>query len=243
MIRNVANRVRMRHYVAKIILKIWSLHLFSVNLHKKTRTMTEKEINKLVNENINYVKSIANQYKGKGIEFDDLVSEGTLAMLMAARKFDVNRGTKFVSYASPYIRKAMQVAIEKQATMYRVPKDQKQFTPRSASKAVSIDAPLSVGNQYTLLDVLVNKDIKSADDNTAFAQMINDLKKCIGLLGDREQIVINKFYGLGTAHETLAEIAEDMQLKRERVRQIRNKAIRQIAKNTSSKVLKSFLKK
>ena len=49
--------------------------------------MTEKEINKIVSENLNYVKSVANQYKGKGVEFDDLVSEGTLAMLMAARKF------------------------------------------------------------------------------------------------------------------------------------------------------------
>ena len=46
--------------------------------------MTEKEINKIVSENLNYVKSVANQYKGKGVEFDDLVSEGTLAMLMAA---------------------------------------------------------------------------------------------------------------------------------------------------------------
>ena len=55
--------------------------------------MTEKEINKIVSENLNYVKSVANQYKGKGVEFDDLVSEGTLAMLMAARKFQADRGT------------------------------------------------------------------------------------------------------------------------------------------------------
>ena len=56
-------------------------------------------------------------------------------------------------------------------------------------------------------------------------------------------MVITKFYGIGVAHETLAEIAEDMQLKRERVRQIRDKAIRQISKNTTSKVLKHFLRK
>lgn len=205
--------------------------------------MTEKEINNLVNDNINYVKSVANQYKGKGVEFDDLVSEGTLAMIMAAKKFDTNRGSQFVAYASPFIRKAMQEAIDKQVAVYRVPKDQKKFAPRGTGKAVSIDAPLSVGNQYTLLDILVNQDAKLADDNAAFAQMLEDLKKCVAQLEEREQAVITKFYGLGVAHETLAEIAEDMQLKRERVRQIRDKAIRQIAKNTKSRVLKSFLRK
>lgn len=205
--------------------------------------MTEKEINNLVNDNINYVKSVANQYKGKGVEFDDLVSEGTLAMIMAAKKFDTNRGSQFVAYAAPFIRKAMQEAIDKQVAVYRVPKDQKKFAPRGTGKAVSIDAPLSVGNQYTLLDILVNQDAKLADDNAAFAQMLEDLKKCVAQLEEREQAVITKFYGLGVAHETLAEIAEDMQLKRERVRQIRDKAIRQIAKNTKSRVLKSFLRK
>jgi len=205
--------------------------------------MTEKEINCLVSENVNYVKSVANQYKGQGVDFDDLVSEGTLAMLMAAKKFDSNRGSKFVAYASPFIRKAMQEAINKQSAMYRVPKDQKKFAPRGVGKAVSIDAPLSVGNQYTLLDILVNKDAKLADDNAAFAEMLADLQKCVDQLEERDRLVISKFYGLGVAHETLAEIAEDMQLKRERVRQIRDKAIRQISKNTKSRVLKSFLRK
>ena len=205
--------------------------------------MTEKEINTLVSDNVNYVKSVANQYKAQGVDFDDLVSEGTLAMLMAARKFDASRGTKFVAYASPFIRKAMQAAIDKQAAMYRVPKDQKKFAPKGTGKAVSIDAPLSVGNQYTLLDILVNQDAKLADDHAAFAEMLADLHRCVDSLEDRDRQVISKFYGLGVAHETLAEIADDMQLKRERVRQIRDKAIRQIAKDTKSRVLKSFLRK
>ena len=210
---------------------------------KRIRNMTERETNKIVSENLNYVKSVANQYRGNGVEFDDLVSEGTLAMIMAARKFDETRGSQFVAYASPFIRKAMQQAIDKQSALYRVPKDQKKYAPRNAAKAVSIDAPLSVGNQYTLLDILVNKDAKMADDNTAFTQMLNDLERCVEELDERDRTVISKFYGIGTAHETLAEIAEDMQLKRERVRQIRDKATRQISRKTTSKVLKHFLRK
>lgn len=160
--------------------------------------MTERETNKIVSENLNYVKSVANQYRGNGVEFDDLVSEGTLAMIMAARKFDETRGSQFVAYASPFIRKAMQQAIDKQSALYRVPKDQKKYAPRNAAKAVSIDAPLSVGNQYTLLDILVNKDAKMADDNTAFTQMLNDLERCVEELDERDRTVISKFYGIGT---------------------------------------------
>ena len=85
--------------------------------------MTEREINKIVSENLNYVKSVANQFRGKGVEFDDLVSEGTLAMMMAAQKFDATRGSQFVAYASPFIRKAMQQAIDKQSALYRVPEE------------------------------------------------------------------------------------------------------------------------
>ena len=119
--------------------------------------MTEKEINKLVSDNINYVKSVANHYRGNGVDFDDLVSEGTLAMLTAAQKYDAERGSQFVAYASPFIRKAMQQTIDKQAALYRVPKDQKKHAPRNAAKAVSIDAPITEGNKYTLLDILINK--------------------------------------------------------------------------------------
>lgn len=197
----------------------------------------------MVSDNLNYVKSVANQFRGKGVDFDDLVSEGTLAMLSAAQKYDASRGTQFVAYASPFIRKAMLQAIDKQAALYRIPKDQKKYAPRSAGKAMSMDAPLSPGNQYTLLDILVNNDIDQADDNVALQQMLKDLNQCLDVLDERESEVVRKFYGLNIQHETLAEIADDMQLKRERVRQIRDKAIRKISKNASSKVLKSFLKK
>jgi len=205
--------------------------------------MTDKECNQIVNENLNYVKAVANRFRGKGVEFEDLVSEGTLAMITAAQKFDTSRGSKFIAYASPFIRKAMQEAIDKQSAMYRIPKDQKKYASRSASKAVSVDAPLSVGNQYTLLDILVNKDVDMADDNIAFQQMLRDLNHCVDELDERESVVIRKFYGLGINHETLTEIAEDLSLKRERVRQIRDKALRKISKNTNSKILKTFLRK
>lgn len=205
--------------------------------------MTEKESNRLVCENLNYVKSVANQYKGKGVDFEDLVSEGTIAMLMAAKKFDESRSTKFVAYAGPFVRKAMEQAIERQAATYRVPKDQRRFVPKGAEKTLSMDAPLSAGNQYTLLDILANKDAEMADEDINFKAMLKDLKANVEMLAGRDKEVVKRFYGLDTDRETMAEIALAMGLKRERIRQIRDHAIRKMHRNTSSRILKAFLKK
>ena len=205
--------------------------------------MKENNIEKLVGENLNFVKSVANKYVGKGVEFDDLVSEGYIAMLQAAQKFDTERGTNFVGYAAPFIRKAMEQAITQQSGVCRVSKSDRKLMTRSANSAVSIDAPLSEGTHYTLLDIIINKDALIADESTVFQQMMDDLQNCIATLDEREQEIIRKFYGIGIAHITLAEIAEDMNLKRERVRQIRDKAIRKIGKNAKTKILKSFLRK
>ncbi len=205
--------------------------------------MKENDYNKLVQENLGFVKSLANRFRGKGVEFDDLVGEGYMAMVEAAKKFDASRGTQFVAYAGPIIRKAMENAIEQQAALYRVPKDERRRVPRPADKSVSLDAPISAANPHTLLDILVNKDVEHMEENAMFHQVYDDLCHCVSMLDEREQVVINRYFGLGTPHVTMAEIATDLQLKRERVRQIRDKALRKISKNTRSKVLKVFLRK
>lgn len=205
--------------------------------------MKDKDLKQLVTENLNYVKSLANRYRNKGVDYEDLVSEGYMAMVQASAKFDPSRNTQFVAYAGPFIRKAMEKAIEQQASLYRVPKDVRKLAPRSASKAVSIDAPLSIGNQYTLLDILVNKDSLMADNHAEIQQMLQDLQDCLSQLDSREQEILSMFYGIGRAHITMAEIGENMGLKRERVRQIRDKAIRKMSKLAKTKALKMFLRK
>lgn len=205
--------------------------------------MKDNDINKLVSDNLNFVKAIANKYTGRGLEFDDLVSEGYMAMVQAAQKFDASRGTQFVGYAAPFIRKAMEQAIDQQAGICRIPKSEQVFTNRSAGSSVSIDQPLSEGSKVSLLDILVNKDALLADESTEFRLLMKDLQDCMAYLDEREKEVVEKFYGIGRAHVTLAEIGEDMNLKRERVRQIRDKALRKISKNAKTKALNVFLKK
>ena len=200
--------------------------------------MKENNIEKLVGENLNFVKSVANKYTGQGVEFDDLVSEGYMAMVQAAQKFDGSRGSHFIGYASPFIHKAM-----KQAIAQSVPKNLQKQVARTTNSTVSIDTPLNDNTHFTLLDVIVNKDALMADDSAAFSQMMKDLQNCIEDLDEREKEVIKKFYGINVGHLTLAAIGEDMGLKRERVRQIRDKALRKISKSATSKILKNFLRK
>ena len=127
--------------------------------------MEAKNINQLVTENLSYVKSLANRFKGKGVDFDDLVSEGYMAMTQAAQKYDTERGTQFIAYAAPFIRKAMEQAIKQQSASYGMPKDGHQQLNKKLSRPLSIDAPLGTNNKYTLLDILINKDALSEEEN------------------------------------------------------------------------------
>lgn len=205
--------------------------------------MEAKNINQLVTENLNYVKSLANRFKVKGVDFDDLVSEGYMAMTQAAQKYNQERGTQFIAYAAPFIRKAMEQAVKQQSASYGMPRDEHQQLHKRVSRPLSIDAPLSANNKYTLLDILINKDALSDEENSYFRLITEDLNAAIETLDEREREVIRKFYGIGCPHIPMADIAEDMNLKRERVRQIRDKAVRKIARQAKTKALKALLRK
>ena len=143
----------------------------------------------------------------------------------------------------PFVHKAISQAIDKQSGVYRLPKDQKKFAPRNADKAVSVDAPLSANNPYTLLDILNDPDVKIADDTLNIEMMKKKMAESIADLLPREKEIITKFYGIGVPKETMAEIAEDMGLKRERVRQIRNLTIRRLNRSIRHQALRNYFKR
>ena len=115
--------------------------------------------------------------------------------------------------------------------------------PRNADKAVSVDAPLSANNPYTLLDILNDPDEKIADDTLNIEMMKKKMAESIADLLPREKEIITKFYGIGVPKETMAEIAEDMGLKRERVRQIRNLTIRRLNRSIRHQALRNYFKR
>jgi len=195
-----------------------------------------RALSKLVEANLKFVVTVARQYKGKGVAMEDLVSEGNIGLMKAAAKFDASKGVRFVNYAVVHIRLAIEKAIDQQGGLYQVPKDVKQDLARQQSIPLSVDALLGHRTNMSLLSVLVNKDAPLADERVHSEAIEDAIEYALGTLDDRERRVVNAFFGIDQEHETMAEIAEDMDLKRERVRQIRDKSVRKLRKAYRNKL-------
>jgi RNA polymerase primary sigma factor len=158
----------------------------------------ERALNKLIEANLRFVVAIARQYQNKGLPIDDLISEGNIGLMKAARKYDGERGVRFVNYAVVFVRQQIEKALK------------------------SENAELRVENM---------KDVR--DDNSP--AIADDVEFSLDSLNERELKVVTAYFGIGQERLTMAEIAEEMNLRRERVRQIRNKAIRRLKKNKKIK--------
>lgn len=182
-----------------------------------------KAVDSLVTANLGFVVSIARQYANKGLDLDDLVSEGNIALMLAAYKWNPEKGIRFVQYAVWDIRKAMEQALAQQVNVVRKPQSD---TLRMSQ--VSMDAPLRQGYTRTLGESMPARNNRSQQEEVDNNSMGYGLSQCLNVLSDREQKIITLFYGLDGDQMNMAEIGEHMQLKRERVRQIRKKAERKL---------------
>ncbi|MGN0281833.1 MAG: sigma-70 family RNA polymerase sigma factor [Prevotella sp.] len=185
--------------------------------------------NKLVTENMGLVISTARKYQGRGLELDDLVSEGTLGMIKAAEKYNPEKGG-FAAFVLPEIKKSIEDAIEQQAGLYRVPRKEMSPTEKKRSMPLSVDAPLGGRENINLLSLLVNADAQESDTLAQNKSALEMIVGVIDILNMREREVITCYYGIRRERLTLAEIAAQMCIKRERARQIRKTAERKIRK-------------
>jgi len=192
-------------------------------LSERIRRGDGRALNKLVEANLRFVVAIARQYQGQGLSMEDLVSEGNLGLMKAAGKYDASRGLRFVNYAVVFIRQQIERSLKIESAEQRV-------ESRSDGQTRSVDAPLGTKTNVSLLSVLVNADSPMADERVYQANMLTAVEKALDSLNERESRVVNAYFGLGQDNLTMAEIAVDMGLKRERVRQIRDKAVRKMRK-------------
>ena len=189
-------------------------------------------ISELVEPNLRYVLTLANQYKGRGVSLDDLVSEGNMGMMKAASSYRAEYGKRFVKYAAPIIRDAMEKFVRQNGAFYKVPKREANAAEVRRSHPVSVDAPIPVGskNNFNLLNLLVNANSPHADADFIRENDEAHLTSILEGFDERERRVVTLLYGIGTDRHTMAEAAGIMNLKRERVRQISDKALRKIRK-------------
>lgn len=176
-----------------------------------------KEQEKLVAGTMGYVVTLARQYQSDILSTDDLVSEGCIGLMKAAEKFDASRGKPFVTFAAPYIRRSIEAAISK-------------LTVDVETRSTDESLPVGSRNNYTLLNVLEDHDAPKTDAVVEHTTLSEDLLSGINVLNEREQEVVTRYFGVNAERQTMAEIAEVLGLKRERVRQVRDQALRKLRK-------------
>jgi RNA polymerase primary sigma factor len=124
-----------------------------------------------------------------------------------------------------------------------IPEDKIADAMKANTRHVSVDAPFADGEEASLLDVLPNSDVPDTDNELLMESLRNEISVALKQLNERERNVIEAFYGINQPEMTLDEIGQKYGLTRERVRQIREKAIRRLRGNTKSKMLKAYLGK
>ena len=230
-----------------------------VELAQRIRKGDRKALDRLTKANLRFVVSVAKQYQNQGMSLPDLINEGNLGLIKAAEKFDETRGFKFISYAVWWIRQSILQAIAEQSRIVRVPLNQvgsvnkinrmlNKFDQEKVDEAmmvntrhVSVDAPFVDGEDNSLLDVLVNDEAPMADRQLVIESLRSEIAAVLKTLNERERNVITAFYGIGQPEMTLEEIGNKFGLTRERVRQIKEKAIRRLRNSTNNKLLKTYL--
>ncbi len=250
-----------------------------VELTRRIREGDQIALNKLVNANLRFVVSVAKQYQGSGLRLSDLINEGNVGLVKAAKRFDETRGFKFISYAVWWIRQSILQAISEQSRMVRLPLNKigeiskinkvysylEQAQQRSPSaveiareldmsatqvklamkhsgKHLSMDAPFQEGESSNLYNLIQSKDATSPDANMMNESLKTDIKQVLKTLPNRESEIIRLYYGIGErTPKSLGEIGELFDITRERVRQIREKAIRILRKKSQKEVLKAYL--
>ena len=251
-----------------------------VELARRIREGDQIALEKLTKANLRFVVSVAKQYQNQGLSLGDLINEGNLGLIKAAKRFDETRGFKFISYAVWWIRQSILQALAEQSRIVRLPlnrvgalnkigkafskleqeferepspqeiseildgmsENEVQDTLKISGRHISMDAPLVQGEENRLLDVLENEEEPDPDSGLINESLSKEVERALSTLTQREAEVIRLYFGIGVEHSlTLEEIGEKFDLTRERVRQIKEKAIRRLRHTSRSKGLKAYL--
>ena len=250
-----------------------------IELAIKIKNGDQYALEALTKANLRFVVSVAKQYQNQGLSLGDLINEGNLGLIKAAKRFDETRGFKFISYAVWWIRQSILQALAEQSRIVRLPLNrvgalnkigkaysnlEQEFerepsaaelaqeldmdvgevsdTLKISGRHVSMDAPFSQGEENSLLDVIQNDQQPSPDFVLISESLKSEIERALATLSEREAEVIKLYFGLNKEHSlTLEEIGEKFNLTRERVRQIKEKAIRRLRHASRSKNLRAYL--
>jgi len=249
-----------------------------VILTQKIREGDQAALERLTTANLRFVVSVAKQYQSSGLTLGDLINEGNVGLVKAAKRFDETKGFKFISYAVWWIRQSILSAINEQSRMVRLPSNkvgdiskiakaasqleqqyERQPTPEElaesldttaervsdvlglSSRHISYDSPFSSEEDNTLLDVLQSSE-PGTEKGLITESLSIEVAQSMQVLGEKEKDVLTLFFGLGDGQShSLEEIGDKYDLTRERVRQIKDKALARLRASSRTWVLKGYV--
>ena len=214
--------------------------------------MEKKQIQKeLLEGNLRFVITVSKQYQNQGLDLPDLIAEGNYGLMKAIENFDWSKKLRFISYAVWWVRQSILQSLNENARTIRLPVNVVQDLQKAKKEleksgvelpdkfvtlpyTINYDNPLNEEGD-TLLDVLVNPDAKQADAGLSTEETLKEkLIDMLNVLDNRERVIIEDYFGLSGNTRTLEDIGSDFSLTKERVRQIKEKALRKLRNETGS---------
>lgn len=218
-------------------------------------TVTEEEKKQIQREllegNLRFVITVSKQYQNQGLDLPDLIAEGNYGLMKAIENFDWSKRLRFISYAVWWVRQSILQSLNENARTIRLPVNVVQELHRAKKEmdsagvelpdkfaslpyTIKIDDPLNEDGD-TLLDILINPNAEPADATLTTDETLKDkLLDMLNVLDNRERIIIEDYFGLSGNTRTLEDIGGDFSLTKERVRQIKEKALRKLRNETGS---------
>ena len=214
----------------------------SKNLTKSQQDSVEQEI---IQGNLRFVITVAKQYQNQGLDLADLIAEGNFGLIKAIKNFDWSKNLRFISYAVWWVKQSILQSLNEHARTIRLPVNVVQELHRE-KKAVEkgigelsdklaglpsmvyLDRTINEEGD-TLMDIIVNNDAHRPDEVFNGKDLLKEkLMETLGVLDERERLIIEDYFGLSGNTRTLEDIGGDFNLTKERVRQIKEKALRKL---------------
>lgn len=225
-----------------------SKRMLSDNITDNEKAEIKKEI---LEGNLRFVITVSKQYQNQGLDFPDLIAEGNYGLMKAIENFDWSKKLRFISYAVWWVRQSILQSLNENARTIRFPVNVVQELHKAKKEldnanvelpekfvnlpyTVNLDSPLNEDGD-TLMDILNNPNADLADANMNTEQTLKDMLICmLDVLDERERVIVEDYFGLSGSTRTLEDIGNDFDLTKERVRQIKEKALRKLRNETSS---------
>lgn len=237
-----------------------------IRLAERIKEGDDKAVDLLVNANLKFVISVAKEYQNQGLPLSDLISEGNYGLIKAAKRFDHEKGFRFISYAVWWIRQSILQSLNDNARMVRLPaniinkitylnkeiskfeftnerepvygeifdKDKEVMDLIYYPKCLSLNETINEDGDE-LIELIPNNEDDVENQTEIDFKVKNELQKTLSILDDREKEIIENYFGINTNLEpmTLEAIGEKYDLTKERIRQIKEKAIRKLRHNAN----------